>query len=125
MAKKAGKRPYIFLIIIAGVALLAFFYLRRDQVIFSMDFLKTGKPAISQALSCKLQHADSSVLTARKDKTDAIKLLVSFNEEPSQDMRDYLAHQGITIYLNTWVADYRLCFLDTIPGVTKISLGEV
>ena len=122
--------------VLVGVALLilavALFYLISDIRNSSLDFLLGAGTPVRQLLGCDPGMLDESVLTARKEKTEDIRLLVHFSEKPSPDVREFLMKQGVNIYLNTWIYDYliadatvdRLCFLADLPGITNIRLGE-
>lgn len=112
---------------------LALFYLQEDIDRVSLDFLRGSTRPIGSYLSCKGNVLfESPLLAARKKEGDQIKLLVHFNEKPSTDTRDFLATEGVNLYLDTWIIDYavvdttvsKLCFLAGLPGITSIALGE-
>lgn len=119
-------------LLIVTVLILAVFYLWSDISSVSIDFLQGRKPQIRKILTCKPVHLDVSVLNARKELADMTRVLIHFNEKPSSDVREFLATEGVTIYPDSWVYDYlvgeapvnKLCFLDTLPGITGISIGE-
>ncbi|MBI4091004.1 MAG: hypothetical protein HY422_03190 [Candidatus Komeilibacteria bacterium] len=125
-------RQHRILLAVATILILAVFYLWNDISSVSLDFLQGRKPEVQTVLKCKTTHLDGSVLTARKELQDTIRLLIHFNEKPSDDARIFLAENGIRIYPDSWVYEYlvadatvsSLCFADSLPGITGISTGE-
>lgn len=123
------KKPLAILLAIIAVAIVLVFYLRQD---LQRSIMELGRiQMLSQTLKCDTTRFGQEVLQSRLRPNDDIRLLVAFNERPSNDTRDYLAQQGVAIHLNTWIFDYlvadtkvdRLCFLAELPGIERISLG--
>lgn len=125
-------RKYRTQLLVATILVLAVFYLWEDIGSVSLDRLRGRKPAVKTVLKCKTTRLDQSVLTARKELNDTIRLLIHFNEKPSDDVRVFLAENDVRIYPDSWVYDYlvgeapaaKLCFLDTLTGITGITAGE-
>lgn len=120
-------------LLVAAILILAIFYLSKDIGPVSLDTLLGKKPLIQTVLNCKTTRLDRTVLTARKDPGDVIRLIMQFNEKPSIDVRDFLITKGIRIYPESWTDDNllvadatvsSLCFADTLPGITGITSGE-
>ena len=120
-------------LLVATILILAVFYLSKDIEPVSFDTLLGKKSLIQTILKCKTTRLDLSVLTARKDLGDTIRLIIQFNEKPSDDVRDFLIGKGIRIYPESWTDDYllvadatvsSLCFADTVPGIIGITSGE-
>jgi hypothetical protein len=125
-------KAMLFVALIVTVVALALFYLRSDYNNVSFDFLNDRVPEIGSYIQCEPGTLGESVLTQRKSETDAIRLLVYFRERPSTDVRDFLAQEGVNIYLDTWTLDFlvadssvdRLCYLAHLPGIELIEHGE-
>jgi hypothetical protein len=121
-----------YLVVACLVLLTAFLYFIRDFRGVPIDTLLNQKPQIRKTLACTPRRIADDVLMQRKESEEPIRLLVHFNEEPNPDVRDFLAGEGVSIFLDSWLIDYlvaettvdRLCFLDQLPGITLITAGE-
>ena len=116
----------------ALLILIAFFYLRGDLGNFSLEFLSNPAPTVVSQLDCDTTIIDARVLASQRRISEPMRVVIYFNEKPTFDAREYLLSHAVRIDLATWTGEYleadaltgQLCFLATVPGVTRVSAVE-
>jgi hypothetical protein len=129
---KLSRKQFTGVVAVMLVLGLAIFYLVTDIDQVSLDFLYDRKPTIASQIACRSALVTTRLAEARKLSRENVRLLVHFEERPSVEVSDFLAEQGVIIYRHTWIFDYlvvdspidKLCYLTSLPSITKIDLAE-
>ena len=121
-------RIYILTVV---VALLALFYLRDD--VRRLVLLTPGQePALGDQITCTKDRFTTELLAKHASVALPLQVLVHFQDKPSADAISFFQINGVALQPNSWIYDYmvaetdvsHVCFLATVPGVTKVDAGQ-